>query len=80
MNIDKKTVQEITDDLLPVVEEYIMDTIMEENDERQPYGKLERDEDIFLFDFEIYKSIINKLYKDINKEANLKTCKYEQTK
>ena len=73
MNTDKKTVQDITDDILPVVEDNIWDIIMADNDFNKRYGKLRGGKEIFLFDFEIYKSIINKLYKDINKEANLKT-------
>ena len=73
MNTDKRMVQEITDNILPVVEDNIWDTIMADNDYNGRYGELRNDKEIFLFDFEIYKSTINKLYKEINKEANLKT-------
>ena len=69
----KDTVQEITDNILPVVEDNIWDIIMADNDFNKRYGNLRSGKEIFLFDFEIYKSIINKLYKDIKKEANLKT-------
>ena len=46
---------------------------MADNDFNKRYGKLRSGKEIFLFDFEIYKNIINKLYKEINKQTNLKT-------
>ena len=78
MNTDKKTVQEIADYILPVVEDHIWDTTnwhlsLKSTKFLNPEIKNMNDKEMFLFEFEIYKSIINKLYKDINKEANLKT-------
>jgi|9_EtaG_2_1085328.scaffolds.fasta_scaffold00885_13 hypothetical protein len=71
MNTDKTTVQDITDDILPVIEDNIWDTIMADNDQNGRYGELRNGEEVFLFDFEIYKNIINTLHKQINREANL---------
>tara|TARA_R100001443_G_scaffold97920_1_gene104864 strand:- start:111 stop:368 length:258 start_codon:yes stop_codon:yes gene_type:complete len=85
MNTDKKTVQEIADYILPVVEDHLWDTInwhlsLKSTKFLNPNIKNMNDKEMFLLEFEIYKSTINKLYKEINKEANPKTWKYEQTK